>query len=289
MATSITGTCGQSTWTFWERVSERLHCSIALGVLVAGPNSGGHLHPGFTISFALFKGFPWRKVPQYIIAQLLGSFIGGLVVYGSFKPQLVAMTQKLVASGKRSEIFSPAGPSGTFVVYEPPNSTMGVVFMNEIFGDIVLGIIVYSVLDPSNVFVIPTMVPVYIGLGFFAAIAAYAGNGIAYNTARDLGARFAAACFWGTGVFPSRITAEAVLTNIAGVIIGGAVQKFWLSDSIRPHTEHATQLAAAQEKEREAHLHRVLTARSSERGGMLTRVLSGRLSSNGDAAEKNPA
>lgn len=39
---------------------------------------------------------------------------------------------------------------------------------------------------------------------------AFAADSIALNTARDLGGRFAAACFWGAkGSFPARYTALA--------------------------------------------------------------------------------
>lgn len=272
-----------------------LTCRIVVGILTAGPNSGGHLHPAFTISFALFKGFPWRKVPQYIVAQTMGAFLGGLIVYGQYRPQFTEMTEKLVAAGKEAMVYSSAGPSGALAIYMPHYSSMGFVFMNEIFTSAALGILVFQVLDPSNVFVTPPMVPIFIALGFFGAVACYAGNGIALNTARDLGARFAAACFWGTGVFPARMTAEATFTNILGTTIGAAIQTFWLSDSIRPPTEHAIQAHVAQEKEKEAHLNRILTARSSDRGGqgMLSRVLTGGKASSGgptvDYSEKASA
>lgn len=262
-----------------------LTSSIVVGILVAGPNSGGHLHPAFTISFALFKGFPWRKVPQYIIAQTFGAFLGGLIVYGQYQPQFTQMTAKLIAAGKEAMVYSSAGPSGALAIYPPHFSSMGFVFLNEIFTSAALGILVFQVLDPSNVFVTPPMVPIFIALGFFGAVACYAGNGIVLNTARDLGARFAAACFWGTGVFPARMTAEATFTNIVGTIIGAAIQTFWLSDTIRPPTEHAIQAHVAMEKEKEAHLNRILTARSTDtRGlGVLSRVLTGgKVSSNGD-------
>ena len=39
---------------------------IVFAIIVAAPVSGGHLSPSFTITFAIFKGFPLRKVPYYV-------------------------------------------------------------------------------------------------------------------------------------------------------------------------------------------------------------------------------
>ena len=37
---------------------------IVLALTVCAPTSGGHFNPCVTISFAVFKGLPWRKVPR---------------------------------------------------------------------------------------------------------------------------------------------------------------------------------------------------------------------------------
>jgi hypothetical protein len=41
---------------------------IMMAVIFCGPTSGAHLSPGVTISFAIFKGFPWRKVPREFLS-----------------------------------------------------------------------------------------------------------------------------------------------------------------------------------------------------------------------------
>jgi hypothetical protein len=41
-----------------------------------GTVSGAHLNPAVTISFALRRNFPWRRVPGYVAAQLSGSLSG---------------------------------------------------------------------------------------------------------------------------------------------------------------------------------------------------------------------
>jgi aquaporin Z len=37
-----------------------------------GTVSGAHLNPAVTLAFALRRNFPWRRVPGYIIAQIVG-------------------------------------------------------------------------------------------------------------------------------------------------------------------------------------------------------------------------
>lgn len=33
---------------------------------------------------AIFRGFPWRKVPGYLLGQLIGAWIGAIVVFGNY-------------------------------------------------------------------------------------------------------------------------------------------------------------------------------------------------------------
>nr|ALK82485.1 noduline-like intrinsic protein 1;4 [Salix purpurea] len=44
-------------------------------VYSVGHISGAHFNPAVTISFAIFRRFPVRQVPLYIIAQLMGSIL----------------------------------------------------------------------------------------------------------------------------------------------------------------------------------------------------------------------
>lgn len=48
-----------------------------LGVYVAGC-SGAHLNPAITLANCIFRGFPWKKLPAYAFAQVLGCFCGAV-------------------------------------------------------------------------------------------------------------------------------------------------------------------------------------------------------------------
>ena len=71
---------------------------VVFGVYVAGRISGAHLNPAVTVALAVFKGFPWRKVGPYSLAQFLGGAIR--VTLGSpYRP-------RFIARGSRSARYS---------------------------------------------------------------------------------------------------------------------------------------------------------------------------------------
>jgi glycerol uptake facilitator-like aquaporin len=50
-----------------------------------GPISGAHFNPVVTLADASQGGLPWREVPGYIAAQVVGAFIGVAVAHVMFK------------------------------------------------------------------------------------------------------------------------------------------------------------------------------------------------------------
>jgi aquaporin Z len=53
-------------------------------ILFMGAVGGAHLNPAVSLSFALRGDFPWRRVPGYIIAQLVGSTLACLFLWAMF-------------------------------------------------------------------------------------------------------------------------------------------------------------------------------------------------------------
>ena len=51
-------------------------------ILFMGTSSGAHLNPAVTIGFMLRGDFPYRRVPLYIVAQLVGAAVATLVLTG---------------------------------------------------------------------------------------------------------------------------------------------------------------------------------------------------------------
>jgi glycerol uptake facilitator protein len=63
-----------------NRLSVAASFGLTLGVYVAARLSGAHLNPAVSIALALFKGFPWRKVAPYAVAQTAGAFVAAIIV-----------------------------------------------------------------------------------------------------------------------------------------------------------------------------------------------------------------
>ena len=55
---------------------------VVATVYALGHVSGNHINPAVTLGLAATGKFPWREVPGYIAAQLLGATLGALAIVG---------------------------------------------------------------------------------------------------------------------------------------------------------------------------------------------------------------
>lgn len=72
---------------------------VTLGMIVVAPGlmvmaiiyfmgtvSGAHLNPAVTFAFAVRRNFPWRRVPGYVLAQMIGGIAAVLFLRAMFGP-----------------------------------------------------------------------------------------------------------------------------------------------------------------------------------------------------------
>ncbi|XP_028758986.1 probable aquaporin NIP-type [Neltuma alba] len=59
--------------------------TVMIMVYAVGHISGGHFNPAVTVTFTMFRQFPWRHVPLYIIAQVVGSILASGTLYMLFE------------------------------------------------------------------------------------------------------------------------------------------------------------------------------------------------------------
>src|SRR5947199_6719646 len=50
--------------------------AVFVGVWISMASSGAHLNPAVTIALAADRKFPWKDVPLFIAAQMIGAFLG---------------------------------------------------------------------------------------------------------------------------------------------------------------------------------------------------------------------
>jgi glycerol uptake facilitator-like aquaporin len=73
-------------------------------ILTFGPISGAHFNPAVTLADASQGGLPWREVPGYTVAQLVGAFAGVAVAHGMFGKPIFFASQHVRAGS--SQLFS---------------------------------------------------------------------------------------------------------------------------------------------------------------------------------------
>src|SRR6478609_1066966 len=73
-------------------------------ILTFGPISGAHFNPAVTLADASQGGIGWSDVPAYIVAQVLGAFIGVGTAHLMFGEALIQVSQHARAGG--GQLFS---------------------------------------------------------------------------------------------------------------------------------------------------------------------------------------
>ena len=74
-------------------------------ILFMGKISGAHLNPAVSIAFALRRDFPWRRVPGYILAQLVGATLAVLFLHAVIHVSATAGSNYPAASYSTSAAF----------------------------------------------------------------------------------------------------------------------------------------------------------------------------------------
>lgn len=94
---------------------------IAFAIITCASTSGGHFNPAITICFATWQGFPWRKVPHYILSQIFGAFIAGLLLMGMYWPQIQQF--KAATLAERKPLVANGGPASILCTFPNPDQT----------------------------------------------------------------------------------------------------------------------------------------------------------------------
>jgi glycerol uptake facilitator protein len=157
---------------------------VVLGVYVAARVSGAHLNPAVTLALAVFRGFSWRKVLPYSLAQTAGAFVAALLVRWNYSEVIAAIDPNHTIDTQG--IFSTLPGNGTL-----PVGTWGA-FRDQIIGTAILLFLILAITDLRSSSPGANLAPFIIGLIVVAIGFAWGTDaGYAINPARDFGPRLA--------------------------------------------------------------------------------------------------
>jgi glycerol uptake facilitator protein len=196
-----------------------------MGIYVAGKISGAHLNPAVTLALAVFRGFPWRKVVPYSIAQIAGAFVAAALVYQNYLPAFHAVDPQLERT---------AGIFTTFPAF-PEFPQAG--FLDQVIGTALLLLLIFAITDEFNLPPGANLVPLMVGLVVVAIGISFGGmHGYAINPARDFGPRLftVAAGFRNNGLTDgSRVWWVPVVAPLVGGVAGAALYDFGIRRFLR--------------------------------------------------------
>jgi aquaglyceroporin related protein len=114
------------------------------GIYVAG-DSGAYLNPAITFTNCIFRQLPWRRFPVYLIAQLLGGFVGSGIVYANYISAI-----DYFEGGLRTVPPAPKATAAIFCTYPQPFLTKTSQFFSEFIASALLIFVIFALKDPSN-------------------------------------------------------------------------------------------------------------------------------------------
>jgi glycerol uptake facilitator protein len=157
--------------------------SFAFGTVVIatvyalGHVSGNHINPAVTLGLAVTGKFPWKEVPGYLAAQVVGATIGALAIVGVLGSQAHEVGLGVASFNESLGVGNLQG------------------FCAEFIGTFVLVFVIFGVIHRKAA---PGFAGVAIGLVVFAAIIPVApATSAAINPARVIGPMFVLQGFGG--------------------------------------------------------------------------------------------
>ncbi|QJY44539.1 MIP/aquaporin family protein [Pseudonocardia broussonetiae] len=210
---------------------------VTLGVYVAARLSGAHLNPAVTIALAAFKGFSWRKVLPYSLAQTAGAFVAALIVRFVYSD--------LIAKVDPGHTIATQGIYSTLPGNGVEGVSIGTAFFDQIVGTAILVFVIFALTTAANNPPMANLGPVVVGLLVVAIGMAWGANaGYAINPARDFGPRLASFI---TGYETAWVDQNGtpywwlpIVAPIIGGLIGGALFKFAIEGFLPAEAEEIT-------------------------------------------------
>lgn len=210
-----------ASFGLWE-ISIIWGIGVSMAIYLTAGISGAHLNPAVSIALSLFGGFEKRKLPFYIVAQILGAFCGAALVYTLYSSlffdfeQTHAMVRGSEASLELAAVFS---------TYPHPALAIGQAFLVEMIITAILMAVIMALTDDNNGLPRGALAPLLIGL-LIAVIGSAMGplTGFAMNPARDFGPKLMTfLAGWGDIAFTGGRDIPYFLVPVFAPIVGACL------------------------------------------------------------------
>lgn len=222
-----------SEFGMWE-ISIIWGMGIAVALYMVATISGAHINPAVTFSLALYRGFPWKKVIPYTLAQIAGTFSAAATVFYLYYPAFMSYqeTSGIVIGSPESQ-----GMAGIFSTYPAPYLTFITAGIVEVAITAFLIAAIFCFIDERNTFAPPPFLfPLAVGI-LVAIIGGAFGSltGFAMNPARDFGPKlFMSFAGWGEVAFGNGYFLVPLIAPLIGAVIGGAAYDFLVRRNLPP-------------------------------------------------------
>jgi glycerol uptake facilitator protein len=227
---------------------------VSLAIYCTRHLSCAHLNPAVSLAMVAAGRMPLRKLPYYWLAQVLGAFAAGMLVYGIFSGSIASfelvhnITRGTGASVKTAMMFgeyfpNPGAPADLASVSLP------LAFLVETLGTSLLVITIFMLTEGCNVGRPSSeIVPILIGLTVTAIIGVLAPlTQAGLNPARDFGPRlFAYLAGWGRVAIPGP-SGGFFTVYVLGPLTGGILSALLFSRVLEPVMERKSQTCACEE------------------------------------------
>jgi MIP family channel proteins len=201
-----------------------------MGIIVSGKVSGGHLNPAVSIGNLIYGNISILQFIFYIVAQILGAFIGCAMVFVVYLDTLNAF------DGGYRQVTGLNGTAEIFVTKPDHRVHLAGQFLDQLFGTFLFILCNLAICDNKNTRIDHTIKGLLIGLVIYLIGSAYAGNsGGAVNPARDLAPRiFLLIAGWGSASFTMNnyffwipIVAPLIGSVLAALIYAFFIRNHW--------------------------------------------------------------
>ena len=207
----------------WMVITTAWGLAVMIAIFCVGRISGAHLNPAVTIGLAAVGSFPWRQVPGYILAQIVGAFLGAVVVWVLYQPHFAETDDQEL----KLAVFCTAP-----AIRRPLSN-----FISEVIGTAILLFGILAIAANAQKLTAPSGIdlslvfsqgiqPILVGFLVWGIGLSLGGpTGYAINPARDLGPRLAHAVLpiagkgssdWGYAWIP-------VIAPLIGGILGAGL------------------------------------------------------------------